>query len=114
MPDRPNTRTQPLSRDEIVQFAKTPRAVKFFENLAVDVGTTLPDAIASAPEDEAAVLVGQTFARRDPQPSPVLTMLESSERVIAQSTFQPRTTPLTAVPIDGDASRILATQIFGG
>lgn len=45
---RPAVRTRPLTRDKIASFVRGHEAVKFLEDLAEDVSTVLPDAVASA------------------------------------------------------------------
>jgi hypothetical protein len=43
-PDRPVVRTKPVSRDKLAQFLPSQELIVAFENLAADVGLTLPDA----------------------------------------------------------------------
>lgn len=60
MADRPEVRTQSLSRDEIAKITGTPRGIKFIENLGRDVETILPDATQAAQEAaEAAQLAAE-------------------------------------------------------
>ena len=76
----------PLRRDEIAQFAKSPRQVRFFEEMGKAVATSLPNTISAQPTSENSLVAAGSFLRR-PEPH-----------------------PLTA---DADAQRILAGQIFG-
>lgn len=84
MADRPSVRTKRLSRDKLATFLKSHELIKAFEHIAVDVGETLPDAIADFAQDSGSVLAARSFTR-----------------------------PIPQLPPEDAASQILAAQIFG-
>lgn len=87
MSDTPDVFTRKnLPRNELDKFFRdNPRIRKAFEDLLLDVGETLPQAIGGGSSD--------------------------ANSVLAQRAFDPR--PLQRPPVSGDAAQILATQIFG-
>lgn len=88
MAERPDVKTRRLTRDKLALFLPNQESIKALENMSLDVGETLPDAIEGMATNADTLLSAQGFLPRGP------------------AHHEPR--------IDGDAQRILSTQIFGG
>lgn len=97
-------------RDELAELTRrNPRMVKAFEALFMDVGKTLPDAIASATTDADSILGQSIFAPPARQPIPAAA--PNASQILAASSFAHPQPP--ARPVVDVSELILAAQIFG-
>jgi hypothetical protein len=94
-------------------FGNRWRLIKVIEDLVRNVAVTIPAAIDDSSRDTGSVLEVESFRRRDPVPSQLLSSGTGSDRVLGQAAFAPRAMPLAAAVPPDDAARVLATQIFG-
>lgn len=111
MADAVVTQTQSkFPRNELDKLAQgNTRLIKAFEALFMDVGKTLPDAIASSTSDADSILGQAIFA--PPAQAPVPASAPDAAQVMAAASFSRPQPP--AMPVNDGDSLILAGQIFG-
>ena len=110
MSDTPKVETKRnLPRNELDQFFRgNPRVRKAFEDLLLDVGVTLPEAIGEASDSSSSVLAQRAFSQPSAQiPQPV----DDAARMLVAAAFARSQPP--AQPVNDVAGLILAGQIFG-
>lgn len=110
MSDTPDVQTRRnLPRNELDKFFRdNPRIRKAFEDLLLDVGVTLPEAIGDSSAAVTSVLAQTTFAR---PPVPVPAPASDQSQMLAAAAFTRPQPP--APPVNDAAGLILAGQIFG-
>jgi hypothetical protein len=86
MSDAPDVMThKTLPRAELAKFFRdSPRLRKAFEDLLLDVGVTLPDAISSSSESESSVLTQRAFI---PQHFPAAVTYDAAGMILAGQIF---------------------------